>query len=181
MLIENQNENTKVELTEFNSEHMEEETNDDSDILKYPRVGFFKLQYTFCDKADIVLMGLAFLGSIAAGASMPLVSLLLGKVINQFDGTIALSEVPKLTQGIILNFIYAGLGVFSGSLMMIFFWTIIGKRISNKICKEYFRVIMKQKQAWFDKYDTFQINTRVFNNMQVIENGVTFILNLFIS
>ncbi len=172
MLIENQNENKKVESSEFSSEQIEKENLEDSDLPKYPRVSFFKLQLTFANKTDIALICLAFLGSIIAGASMPLISLLLGKAINQFDGTIEISQVPSLAQGVILNFIYAGLGVFVGSFMMILFWTIVGRRLSNKINKEYFRVIMKQKQAWFDKYDTFQINTRVFNNMQVIENGV---------
>ncbi len=178
MFIENHNEKKKVELSESNLNDLKEiENNEESDVPHYPRVGFFKLQYTFANKADIALICFACLGSVIAGASMPLISLLLGQVINQFNGTIEISEVPKLVQGLIINFILAGVGVLIGSFMMIFFWTIVGRRLSNKISKEYFRVIMKQKQAWFDKYDTYQINTRVFNNMQVIENGVNINFN----
>jgi len=173
MFVENQNENKKIELSELSTEPKVVETQEESDTPKYSRVGFFKLQCTFSNKADIALICFASLGSVIAGASMPLISLLLGQVINQFNGTIEVSKVPEMVQGLIINFILAGIGVFIGSFMMIFFWTIVGRRLSNKISKEYFRVIMKQNQAWFDKYDTYQINTRVFNNMQVIENGVS--------
>ena len=122
MLIESYNENKKVELSGINSNDQKEiENQEESEVPHYPRVGFFKLQYTYANKADIALICFACLGSVIAGASMPLISLLLGQVINQFNGTIEISEVPRLVQGLIVNFILAGVGVLIGSFMMIFF------------------------------------------------------------
>ena len=172
MYSENQEMDKKVELDEYNSTKKSDSKDEVEQGPKYPRVGFFKLQYTFANKTDIAIIAFACLGSIIAGASMPLISLLLGKVINQFNGTIEVSSVPGLVKGLIINFILAGIGILIGSFMIIYFWTVSGRRLTNKINKEYFRVIMRQKQTWFDKNDTYQINTRVFNNMQIIENGV---------
>jgi ABC-type multidrug transport system fused ATPase/permease subunit len=174
MYTENQDRDNKVQLDEYDSSKKEEAKEEVDEMPKYPRVGFFKLQYTFANKADIALITFACLGSVIAGAAMPLISLLLGKVINQFNGTIEVSSVPGLVKGLITNFILAGIAILIGSFMMIFFWTVSGRRLANKINKEYFNVIMKQKQTWFDKNDTYQINTRVFNNMQTIENGVKY-------
>jgi ABC-type multidrug transport system fused ATPase/permease subunit len=139
---------------------------------EYKRVGFFKLQYTFAARSDLIYISLACLGSLIAGAAMPLISLLLGKVINQFDGNIEKEKVPELVSGLITNFILAGIAILIGSFMMIFFWTIVGRRLTSKVSKEYFRVLMQQKQSWFDQNITSQINTRVNNNMCIIESGV---------
>lgn len=139
---------------------------------KKKTVSFFKLEYTQTDKVDVTLIALACLGSLIAGASMPLISLLLGKVINQFNGTINPAEVPGLVSGLITDFLLAGVGIFLGSFMMIFFWTVIGRRLSNKINADYFRVIMKQEQGWFDQSNMFEFATKVQYQIKTIENGV---------
>jgi ABC-type multidrug transport system fused ATPase/permease subunit len=172
MYSEKRNPNGKLPLEEYDSSKRVDSKEEENGTPQYPRIGFFKMQYTFADRVDLALLTFACLGSLIAGAAMPLISLLLGKVINQFNGTIAVESVPGLVKGLIINFILAGIGIFLGSFMMIFFWTVSGRRLANKINKEYFRVIMRQKQTWFDKSDTYQINTRVFNNMQTIESGV---------
>lgn len=174
MFTENQDSDKKVQLDEYYTTKKEDPKKIAEEMPRYNRVGFFKLQYAFANKVDIALISLACLGSLIAGAAMPLISLLLGEVINQFNGTIEVSEVPGLVKGLITNFILVGIAILIGSFMMIFFWTVSGRRIANKLNKEYFRVIMRQKQTWFDKNDTYQINTRVFNNMQTIENGVKY-------
>lgn len=135
-------------------------------------VGFFKLEYSQANKKDIFLIAMACLGSMVAGAAMPLISLLLGKVINQFNGTIAPSAVPGLVSGLITNFLAAGVAIFAGSFMMVFFWFVVGRRLINKINGDYFRVIMQQEQGWFDKSNMFEFATKVQFQVKTIENGV---------
>jgi ATP-binding cassette subfamily B (MDR/TAP) protein 1 len=141
---------------------------------KSKKVGFFKLEYALANRSDIILISFACLGSVIAGASMPLISLLLGKVINQFSDYIDPAQVPELVQGLITNFILAGIAIFIGSFMMVFFWTIVGRRLINKINEEYFRVIMRQDQSWFDQSDVYEFATKVQNQVKIIENGVNF-------
>lgn len=51
-------------------------------------VSYFKLQYHFVGRTDIILIIMAFIGSLIAGTSMPFIALLLGKVINNFGSDI---------------------------------------------------------------------------------------------
>ena len=143
-----------------------------AEIHKKP-VGFFRLMYVMADKPDIIIITLAILGSLISGAAMPMISLLLGKVLNQFNGNIENANVPSLVSGLITNFLIVGLAIFLGSGMMVFFWNITARRLINKINADYFRVIMFQDQGWFDSKNKFEFSTKVQSQVKIIENGVS--------
>jgi ATP-binding cassette subfamily B (MDR/TAP) protein 1 len=139
------------------------------------KVSFFKLEYTFASRNDIILICLATLGSIIAGCSMPFIALLLGKAINNFGPNIVLLGKDTLTTQIgqlAVIYILVGIAIFIGSFMMVFFWTLAGKRIINKLNTEYFKTIMKQEPGWFDANNVFEIPTKVQNQIKIIENGI---------
>ena len=139
---------------------------------KKKSISFFKLISIQSNKSDIIYFILGIIGSIAAGLSMPLISLLLGDVIDGFDGSIPKEKVPKVIHSAIVNFICAGIGIFAGSFLMVIFWTIIGKRLSNKIKIDYFQTIMKQDQTYFDETNTFEFTTKIQSQTKIIENGI---------
>ena len=136
-------------------------------------VGFFKLLFAMADKSDVAIITCAILGSLVGGASMPLISLLLGKVLNKFDENNLKANVPQLVSGLVTNFLIVGLGILVGSAMMVFFWNLTGRRLINKINADYFRVIMLQEQAWFDKQNKFDFSTKVQSQIKTIEGGVS--------
>jgi ATP-binding cassette subfamily B (MDR/TAP) protein 1 len=142
-------------------------------------VGFFKLIYLLANKCDIALISFACLGSLIAGGAMPLISLLLGKVLNQFNGNIETTDVPSLVAGLVTTFLLVGIAIFLGSFMMVFFWSLTGRRIINKINEDYFRVIMLQEQAWFDQSNMFEFATKVQGQIKTIENGVNYYIYFF--
>ncbi len=139
---------------------------------KKKSISFFQLMLIQSEKSDIIFFIIAIIGSMAAGLSMPLISLLLGDVIDGFDGSIPKEKVPKVIHSAIINFICAGLGIFFGSLLMVTFWTIIGKRLSDKIKIDYFNTIMKQDQSYFDETNTFEFTTKIQSQTKIIENGI---------
>ena len=107
----------------------------ESDVMKpslqkgiHTKVTFLKLMKCQATKRDIVFFIFAILGSLVAGCSMPLMSLLLGDVIDGFDASFPKEDVPGLIHGVIINFCAAGAAIFVGSLLMVIFWTIIGQR-----------------------------------------------------
>ncbi len=136
-------------------------------------VGFFKLLFALANKTDVFLIISAILGSLIAGAAMPLISLLLGKVLNQFDETILVANVPEMVSGLIFNFLIVGVSIFLGSGMMVFFWNLTGRRMINKINADYFRVIMLQEQAWYDSKNKYEFSTKVQSQIKTIEGGVS--------
>jgi len=175
----------KEQKTNFNLDIKEKDTKADiplnpsqSNEKVRKAVGFFKLICSLADKADTTIIVMAVLGSVLGGASMPLISLLLGKVLNNFDGNIANADVPSLVSGLITAFLLVGIAIFIGSYLMVFFWTMAGRRLINKINEDYFRMIMKQDQAWFDQSNMFEFATKVQIQIKTIENGVKIIIIL---
>jgi len=137
-------------------------------------VSFWTLQCHFSDKVDITFLVIAFIGSIGAGVSMPIFALIFGATINSFnDNNINdPKELSSIVGNMAINYIIAGSGILFFSALMVTFWTINGKRLIKKIKEEYFKVILKQEQGWFDNFNPFEFATRVSSQTKTIENGV---------
>jgi ABC-type multidrug transport system fused ATPase/permease subunit len=177
MIVELKEKQSNKVQQESIQDNQSKEVNSNSPLVpKEPRVkraSFFKLMYTLSNKCDIIVIICAIVGSLIAGAAMPLISLLLGKVLNQFNGNIETTNVPELVSGLIVTFLLVGLAIFLGSFMMVFFWSVIGRRMINKINEDYFKVIMRQEQGWFDQSNMFEFATKVQGQVKTIENGVS--------
>ncbi len=145
------------------------------------KVSFFKLLKSQTFPFQIFFYVLAIIGSLVAGCAMPLTSLLLGDVIDGFDGSIPKDEVPGIIKKAIINFIIAGICIFIGSLMMVFFWTKIGESFSKSLKVDYFRELMRQDQTFFDNTNTFEFTTKVEKQCKTIEMGVGTKIGLVLS
>jgi ATP-binding cassette subfamily B (MDR/TAP) protein 1 len=168
-------ENKEIQINNELRERQLLKPKDDEEENKLTRVSYFQLQYKFANKHDMILLVFAVLGSLIAGLSMPFIALLLGNAINNFgpgvddEGPDKLNaEVSKLA----VIYMLVGLGIFLGSFMMVFFWTCVGKRLINRINEEYFRVLMKQEQGWFEKSNPYEFASKMQSQIKTIENGV---------
>jgi ABC-type bacteriocin/lantibiotic exporter with double-glycine peptidase domain len=103
---------------------------------------------------------------------MPMISLLLGNAINNFSPNISKADLTPRIHDLVIRFILAGIGIFVGSFMMVFFWSIVGRRLIIKINEEYFRILMKQEQGYFDQSNAYEFATKVQYQTKIIENGV---------
>jgi len=141
--------------------------------MKEKNISYFKLQYKFADKTDIFLIIFASLGSIIAGAAMPLISLLLGAAINNFGPDADKQELKDNVQVLAVNFVLCGLGILLGSFAMFFFWSIVSKRLIQKINIAYFEVLLRQEQGYFDQGQKNEhFVTKINQEIKIIENGV---------
>lgn len=137
------------------------------------RVSYFQLQYKFANKIDYILIIIATLGSLIAGASMPLISLLLGSTINNFGPDADKSALSQKVTTLAINYILCGIGILLGSFMMSFFWSLVAKRLINKINVEYFQVLLRQEQGYFDQGQKNEhFVTKINQEIKIIENGV---------
>ena len=133
---------------------------------------YFTLITHNTSKCDIIIFIFAIIGSIINGCSMPLISLLLGDVINGFDANIPPNEVPELIHNVIINFCLCGIAIFIGSFLMVLLWNCFGVRVSRKIHIDYFSMVLQQEQSYFDVMNTFEFSTKMHNDMNRIENGI---------
>lgn len=165
--------NHNVAVSTGRSEIIPLENLENDQEKKEKRISYFQLQYKFADKIDYLLIIIATMGSLVTGAAMPMISLLLGSAINNFGPEVDKSELSTNVANLAINYVLAGMAVLLGSFMMSFFWSLIGKRLINKINVEYFKVLLKQEQGYFDKRQkNEEFVTKINQEIKIIENGV---------
>ncbi|KAK1920029.1 hypothetical protein P3342_002325 [Pyrenophora teres f. teres] len=130
-------------------------------------------------------MVLALFSSIAAGAVMPLMTLVYGNFAGSFtsfsvDATAAAKfehQINKFT----LYFIYLGIGAFVTSYISILGFSYTGERITRVIRELYLRAIFRQNIAFFDFLGSGEITTRISSDMNLVQDGIGQKIGLFVT
>ncbi|KAJ1441010.1 P-loop containing nucleoside triphosphate hydrolase, partial [Sesbania bispinosa] len=97
------------------------------------KVPFYKL-FTFADRLDVALMIIGTICAMANGLSQPLMTIILGKLINAFGSNVpsqVVNEVSKVSC-----------------------WMVTGERQATRIRGLYLKTILKQDIAFFDTETT---------------------------
>ena len=127
-------------------------------------VSIFKLQFALCDCHDLIIIFIAVIASLALGTNAMIFEYLLGKSINH------LTEVNMeiIKQDSINYLILAGVSIIVGYLYFSF-WYLNGKRLTQKYRCEYFKLIAKQEQHWYDRTNPFELSARIEAETKDIE------------
>ena len=148
------------------------------------KVSPFKLYYHISGKFEILLMIVGVIFTIGAGCSGALISLLLGDTINDFTDTNEFESLPNEEYNTILDkvepeinkmvkkFLIIGSALFVCNFFMMFLWAYSSLRQMHWMKINYFYLILKQEQGWFDKNNAFQFATKVQAQLEQIEMGV---------
>ncbi|KAG9476541.1 hypothetical protein GDO78_003207 [Eleutherodactylus coqui] len=149
--------------------------------------------FRYSGAAEKLLM---FFGTIAAmihGAGLPLMMIVFGDMTDTFvrhhrSGDAATgrweleagssdsrtsSEKVRGT-AIWYSYIYSGLGfaVLIAGYIQISFWTLAAGRQIKKIRKNFFHAVLRQEISWFDVNDAGELNTRLTDDVQKINEGI---------
>ncbi|CAK7348532.1 unnamed protein product [Dovyalis caffra] len=117
---------------------------------KTKTVPFPKL-FSFADSTDTVLMILGSIGAVGNGVSLPLMSILLGDVINSFGQNQNNNKVVHLVSKVSLKFVYLAVGSAVGAFLQVACWMVTGERQAARIRFTYLKTILRQDVAFFDK------------------------------
>ncbi|XP_076407695.1 ATP-binding cassette sub-family B member 5 isoform X3 [Peromyscus maniculatus bairdii] len=142
--------------------------------------------FRFADNVDIALMTLGILASIVNGATVPLMSLVLGEISDHFINGCLLQtnrtnyqncsqSREKLNEDIImLTLYYVGIGAAAliFGYIQISFWVITAARQTMRIRKQFFHSILAQDISWFDGSDVCELNTRMAGDINKICDGI---------
>ncbi|XP_059135784.1 ATP-binding cassette sub-family B member 5 isoform X3 [Peromyscus eremicus] len=142
--------------------------------------------FRFADNLDIALMTLGILASIVNGATVPLMSLVLGEISDHFINGCLLptnrtnyqncsQSREKLNEDIItLTLYYVGIGAAAliFGYIQISFWVITAARQTTRIRKQFFHSILAQDISWFDGSDVCELNTRMAGDINKICDGI---------
>ncbi|XP_061991014.1 ABC transporter B family member 11-like isoform X2 [Rosa rugosa] len=113
-------------------------------------VPYYKL-FSFADSVDYMLMSTGTISAVGNGLCMPLMTILMGDMINSFGETRNNKEVANAVSKVALKFFYLALGAAAASFLQMSCWMITGERQAARIRSLYLKTILRQDVGYFDK------------------------------
>ncbi|CAN0885243.1 ABC transporter B family member 11 [Linum grandiflorum] len=136
------------------------------------RVAFHKL-FLFADKVDVALMLLGTLGAVGNGVSMPLLTVLFGKLTDSFGQNQASSDVVRLVSKVALQFVYLAVGTAGLAFLQVTCWMVTGERQAARIRGLYLKTILRQDISFFDKEtNTGEVIGRMSGDTVLIQDAM---------
>lgn len=147
----------------------------------------FRVFRRYSEPIDHVLRLCGFFAACAAGAALPLMTLVWGSSVNQFNsfgaGNSSSSELYHAITKNALWFLY----LFIGRLVLVYIHTtcfsITGIRATRSLRQDFLKSLMRQDVAYLDACSPGTVATTVSNNADIIETSIgekvgTFIMSL---
>ncbi|PNP47775.1 hypothetical protein THARTR1_10460 [Trichoderma harzianum] len=157
-------------------------TLDETQIIKAqldsPNVGvsYFTL-YRYADVWDCLIIAISALCAIAAGAILPLLSILFGQFTLAFQkislDAIAYHDFEAQLNKNVLYFVYIGIAEFATVYVSTVGFIYTGEHITQKIRQEYLKAILRQNIAYFDTLGAGEITTRITADTNLIQDGIS--------
>ncbi|KAL7911423.1 P-loop containing nucleoside triphosphate hydrolase protein [Trichoderma velutinum] len=139
-------------------------------------VNYFTL-YRYADVWDCLIITISALCAIAAGAILPLLSILFGQLTSAFQrislNTIAYHDFEAQLNKNVLYFVYIGIAEFATVYVSTVGFIYTGEHITQKIRQEYLKAILRQNIAYFDNLGAGEITTRITADTNLIQDGIS--------
>ncbi|KAK9086195.1 hypothetical protein Syun_028589 [Stephania yunnanensis] len=113
-------------------------------------VPFYKL-FLFADSKDVILMVLGTIFAMANGMAMPLMTVLIGNVVDSFGQNASGDQIVHEVSKVALRFVYLAVGACIASFFQVSCWIVTGERQAARIRFLYLKTILRQDIAFFDK------------------------------
>ncbi|KAI0660475.1 multidrug resistance protein 1 [Cubamyces menziesii] len=147
--------------------------------------------FRFSTRTEILLDWIGLLAAAAAGASQPLMSLLFGRLTQNFVNfamSLGSANDPQ-TQAEQLHIIalafkhaaalnasylsYIGVGMFACTYVYMSIWAYTGEVNAKRIRERYFHAILRQDVAYFDNVGAGEITTRIQADTHLVQQGIS--------
>uniref|UniRef100_A0ACD5V8Z7 Uncharacterized protein n=1 Tax=Avena sativa TaxID=4498 RepID=A0ACD5V8Z7_AVESA len=136
------------------------------------RVPLYRM-FTFADRTDAALMAVGVVTAVASGMAQPIMTFVLGDVINAFSSAGSSPDMVHRVTKVIINFVYLGIGAGVASALHVSCWAITGERQAARIRAQYLKAILRQDIAFFDKeMSTGQVVERMCGDTFLIQDAI---------
>lgn len=137
---------------------------DAAEAEKMPQASFVDL-FHFVEGKEKVILWLAIIISVAQGAALPVMTLILGDLTNSFTPDKSAEQTEELVKTQFLNMIYIGLGVLCAAFVASILWNFLSARQTKKIKLLYFKKLLDQNSAWYDKTKIDQLSSNFIDQV----------------
>lgn len=133
------------------------------------KIGYFSL-FRYANRTEVCIMLVSFIASVAAGAVLPLMTLVYGNFAGSFTSfavdEIAQQHFRNQINTFTLYFVYLGIGSLVTVYISIIGFSYTGEKITQQIRELYLRAIFRQNIAFFDFLGSGEITTRISSGMK---------------
>lgn len=157
----------------FDEEQKLKEEEEKLYMSKYPTVSYFTLQFKLATYKEIIFFCLSIFGAMGMGVCFPLFALIFGDTMNTFSNPAQSASGLSVNIGdLALKLVYIGLGQFGGTFLNIYFGVLCGEGMTKNFKSAYFKILMKQEQAFYDERNAFEFSTKVTAQIKTMKEGV---------
>lgn len=182
-----EDENSQPTYEELNYEGLDEheiKILKDQVDLPTTQINFFSL-FRFATRTDLILLTIGALDAIAAGAALPLFTILFGELTQTFTDFFVNGLDPNEFQHQVnhftLYFVYLGIGITAASFVQTFIHVDRGEVIAARLRKKYLESILRQNIAYFDRVGAGEVTTRITGDVNRIQDGISEKIGLMLS
>ncbi|KAL2917729.1 hypothetical protein HK105_202602 [Polyrhizophydium stewartii] len=141
-----------------------------------PKLPYWKL-YRHASAFDVFLMVVGSICGIVNGVTLPYMTTIFGEIIQflvMYNGTPqSRDELDNGVRDGVIKFCIIGVITFVSSYGQMSCWMLAGENQSKRIRELYFKAILHQDVAWFDKTSTGELTTRMNADTSLIQEGMS--------
>ena len=202
MLTINKIDNSKKEeIIQEKGEQEEQEKIEENLMFDKKHISIFKLYCHISGTLEIILSVIAIIMTLGAGGANAAMNWIFGESANSFSlaaqigvikeifgkelfdivfNFIMEEKVEPLINDQIKDYLIIGAVMFVCNFLMMFLWSYLALRQLHWLKNNYFKIILKQEQGWFDENNAFEFATKVQAQLEQIELGLGDRLGQFI-
>ena len=129
---------------------------------------------------DNLLLVIGTIAAIAAGIPFPLLGVLFGQLVDDFNSAACQSSqqsdqtrLESNTQQKVLLMIYIAISNFLAIYIHAGCWTLFGERLVGRLRRRYFKSLLRQEMAFFDVLPAGEVSTRLTTDIETVRNGTS--------
>lgn len=138
---------------------------------------------------DVITLVLGFIFAIAAGVPFPIIGVLFGQLLNDFNtatcttdasSSADASEQSGINNKILIIF-YLAIAQFVVIYGHLLCWTLNGARLAQRLRERYLQTLMRQEPSFFDGLPAGEVASRLNTDIQTIRSGTAEKVGIVIS
>jgi ATP-binding cassette, subfamily B (MDR/TAP), member 1 len=137
----------------------------------------WKTLYRYGTRNDFLIMSVSATCAIAAGAAMPLMTIIFGNLTGTFNGfsqgSVSKAEFNHTVTHMVLYFLYLGIAEFITIYISTVGFIYTGEHISGKIRAHYLEACVRQNIGFFDKLGSGEVTTRITADTNLVQDGIS--------
>jgi ATP-binding cassette, subfamily B (MDR/TAP), member 1 len=139
------------------------------DAKKESKTASLSELFSSADFNDVLMMCVGTFGAVCVGASLPIMMVILGQMLDSLNNT---ADLQNAVNQVCIRYAIVGAGTVFVSIAQVVGWTYAGERQSQRLRERYVKAILAQEIGWFDLTGAGELSTRVADNCGKVQDGI---------